>query len=73
MTSCGPLTGGIRQIRRCCMPIAFSVVMSVLLSKLGWPVLIILSVLTAVGLCLCGYTVQIHKTKENNEDHHTAF
>jgi len=73
MTSCGLLTGGIRQIRRCCTPITFSVVMSVLLSKLGWPILIILAVLAVVGFHLYGYTVQIHKPKENNEDHHTAF
>ena len=73
MTSCGPLTGGIRQSRRCCLPITFSVVLSVLLSKLGWPVLIILAVLAVVGFYLCGYTVRIQKPEENNEDNHAAF
>ena len=73
MTSCGPLTGGIRQIRRCCMPITFSVVLSVLLSKLGWPVLIILAGLAVVGFYLCGSTVQIHKPKESNENQRTPF
>ncbi len=73
MTSCGPLTGGIRQIRRCCMPITFSVVMSVLLSKLGWPVLIILTGLAIAGFYLCGYTVQINQRKESNENQRTPF
>lgn len=73
MTSCSPFTGGIRQIRRCCLPITFSVVVSVLLSKLGWPALIILTILAIAGFYLCGYTVQIHKPKETHEDHRTPF
>ena len=73
MSSCDSLTSGARQLQRCCLPITLSVVMSVLLSKLGWPVLIILAILAVVGFYLCGYTVQIRKPKENNEDHHTPF
>ena len=73
MTSCSPSAGGVRHIRRYCLPITFSVVLSVLLSKLGWPVLIILSGLAVAGFYLCGYTVQIHKPKESNESQRTPF
>ena len=73
MNICNPSTEGVRQLRRCWLPITFSVVASVLLAKLGWPILIILSVLAVVGFHLCGYTVQINQRKESNENQRTPF
>lgn len=62
------LADGIRQIRRCWIPVAFSIVVAVLLAQAGWFALVVLAIALATAVYLGGYTVRITKKESRHED-----
>lgn len=62
------LADAVRQIRRCWIPVAFSIVVAVLLAQAGWFGLVVLAIALAATFYLGGYTVRITKKERSHED-----